>query len=266
MSTHPYTHGHHESVLRSHEWRTAANSAAFLLASLKPDDRILDVGCGPGNITADLASYVPRGTIEGVDVSPDVVARAAERYAGEPDNVSFRVDDVYRLEAADETYDVVYVHQVLQHLHDPVTALVEIRRVLREGGLVAARDADFGGFIWYPDAPELDRWLDLYFRVTERNQAEANGGRHVPSWIRAAGFDDLRVTSSTWTFQTPAERHWWGGLWADRVTQSDFARQAIEYSLSDAGELELMATAFRRWADDDDAVFVVPSVEVIARR
>ncbi|MGJ3561711.1 hypothetical protein ACR6C2_39465 [Streptomyces sp. INA 01156] len=57
-----YTHGHHESVLRSHTWRTAANSAAYLLGVLTPGMRILDVGCGPGTITADLAGLVPTDT------------------------------------------------------------------------------------------------------------------------------------------------------------------------------------------------------------
>jgi 2-polyprenyl-3-methyl-5-hydroxy-6-metoxy-1,4-benzoquinol methylase len=50
-----YTHGHHESVLRSHSWRTAENSAAYLLGQLSPGMSLLDVGCGPGTITADLA-------------------------------------------------------------------------------------------------------------------------------------------------------------------------------------------------------------------
>ena len=50
-----YTHGHHASVLRSYTWRNAANSASYLLPHLRPDMRILDIGCGPGTITVDLA-------------------------------------------------------------------------------------------------------------------------------------------------------------------------------------------------------------------
>src|SRR6202012_2361401 len=97
-----YTHGHHESVLRSHKWRTAQNSAAYLLPHLAADATVLDVGCGPGTITADLA--------------------------------------------------------------DRVRALREMRRVTRPGGLVAVRDADYGGMTWYPAAPALDDWLALYGR------------------------------------------------------------------------------------------------------
>ena len=55
MTDEVYTHGHHESVLRSHTWRTAENSAAYLVPALRPGMDLLDVGCGPGTITTDLA-------------------------------------------------------------------------------------------------------------------------------------------------------------------------------------------------------------------
>ncbi len=61
-------------------------------------------------------------------------------------------------------------------------------------------------------------------------------------------------------------REWWGGLWADRVTTSAFADQAVEYGLSDGAELAELAAGFRAWAADPDAVFIVPHVEVLARR
>jgi SAM-dependent methyltransferase len=74
-----YTQGHHPTVLRSHQWRTAANSAAHLLPLLRPGQRVLDVGCGPGTISCDLAAAVgPAGYVLGVDASGDAVARARE--------------------------------------------------------------------------------------------------------------------------------------------------------------------------------------------
>ena len=77
-----YTHGHHESVLRSHTWRTAENSAAYLLPHLRAGQTLLDVGCGPGTITADLALLVAPGEVVGMDAAADVVARATEHAAG----------------------------------------------------------------------------------------------------------------------------------------------------------------------------------------
>ena len=81
----------------------------------------------------------------------------------------------------------------------------------------------------------------------------------------AAGFTDLAVSSSTWTFTEPDDRAWWGGLWADRVVASAFAGQAVDYGLSTRDELEEIAAAFRRWAAADDGIFVVLHVEVLAR-
>lgn len=262
-----YTHGHHDSVLRSHRWRTADNSAAFALAHLAPGMSLLDVGCGPGTITADLAQRLQPGAVTGVDRSPAVVAEAAAAYpAGEHRNLRFVTGDVYGLDFADESFDVVYAHQVLQHLTDPVAALREMGRVLAVGGLLAVRDADYGAFTWFPADPALDEWLEVYHRVTRENRAEADGGRHLPAWVRAAGFSDLSVSSSNWTYATESERSWWGGLWAERVEQSDFARQAMEYGIATSAQLARFADAFRSWAASPDGVFVVPNVEVLARR
>ena len=150
-----YLHGHHDSVLRSHRWRTAENSAGYLLARLPATARVLDVGCGPGTITADLAGRVPGGHVVGIDAAGDVLAAARHEAArqGRP-NVSFGAGDAYHLAFDDATFDVVHAHQVLQHLSDPVAALAEMRRACRAGGLVAARDSDYGGMLWFPEDPE----------------------------------------------------------------------------------------------------------------
>ena len=158
-----YLHGHHESVLRSHQWRTAENSAAYLLPLLTPDARVLDVGCGPGTITADLAALVPDGHVTGIDAAEGVLdnarAEAEQRGSG---NVTFETGNVYQLSYPDDSFDVVHAHQVLQHLSDPVAALAEMRRVCRPGGLVAARDGDYAGMFWFPEDPGMTEWQALY--------------------------------------------------------------------------------------------------------
>jgi SAM-dependent methyltransferase len=261
-----YTHGHHESVLRSHTWRTAENSAGYLLPHLRPGLSLLDVGCGPGTITADLARHVAPGQVIGLDASGEVVAQACALVAESgAANVRFEVGDLFALKYDDDAFDVVHAHQVLQHLVDPVAALVELRRVLRPEGVLAARDSDYGAFAWAPADPVLERWIEIYLAVTARNGHDARIGPTLLGLAHAAGFSDVTVSSTTWTFADPESRQWWGGLWADRVLYSRFAEQAVAYGLSDIEELESIARAFVNWAGSPDGVFVVPHTEILAR-
>src|SRR3954453_791197 len=92
-----YTHGHHESVLRSHKWRTVDNSAAYLAPYLTSGTTVLDVGCGPGTITADVARRVAPARVLGIDASSAVIEDARRDLGGGP-GVEFSVGDVYALE------------------------------------------------------------------------------------------------------------------------------------------------------------------------
>src|SRR4051794_38187755 len=113
----PYIHGHSDCVLRSHRWRTADNSAAYLLPRLGDGLRLLDVGCGPGTLTVDLARRVaPTGEVVGVDLSAAVVAEAAAHATSERvGNVTFQAGDFRALDLPEQSFDVVHAHQVLQH-------------------------------------------------------------------------------------------------------------------------------------------------------
>jgi len=259
-----YTHGHHDSVLRSHRWRTAENSAAYLLPLLRPGLWLLDVGCGPGTITVDLARRVAPGHVIGIDRAPDVVAQASALAGERGIEADVCVGDAYTLPFPDAAFDVVHAHQLLQHLSDPVRALTEMRRVLKPGGVLAARDSDYACFAWAPTDPLLSRWLEVYRAVARRNAAEPDAGRFLKGWAQAAGFRDVEASSSTWTFADAVSCAWWGGLWADRCELSAITEQAITYGLSTRDELAAMAAAFRAWARKPDAYFMVPHGEIVA--
>ncbi|KAL8984641.1 MAG: hypothetical protein Q9205_001444 [Flavoplaca limonia] len=164
-----YPHGHHESVLRGHRWRTVSNSAAYLLGSLRPDMAILDVGCGPGSITVDLASMVPQGKVIGLDTTSDPFEEglklAAERSIA---NVSFKVGDAKQIPFPDKTFDMVHAHQVLQYLNqdDRLQAIREMRRVAKSGGLVCMREADQGTVTFYPELDGLNEFVNLYLEAS----------------------------------------------------------------------------------------------------
>lgn len=261
-----YTHGHHESVLRGHQRRTAEDSAGYLLLYLEPGLSLLDVGCGPGTITADLAARVAPGSVTAVDQFGDVLNLArAEAQRRNLSNVSFTTADVHSLDFGDDAFDVVHAHQVLQHVADPVQALREMRRVCVPGGIVAARDADYAGFIWFPRLPALDVWLDLYEQAARANGGEPDAGRRLLSWAQEAGFDDITPTGSLWCYATAATRAWWGGMWADRILHSGVARELLALGLATTGQLEEISAAWWAWAEAPDGWLAIPHGEIVCR-
>ncbi len=260
-----YSHGHGEGALRSHRWRTAVNSAAYLLPHLVPGSDLLDVGCGPGTITGDLARIVAPGRVIGIDAAGSVMAEArAGAEAGRIDNVAFEVADLFALPYADDTFDVVHTHQVLQHVADPVRALVELRRVCRPGGIVAARDSVYPAFTFAPAEADIDRAIAAYGELTRVNRAHWDAGRLLPGWARSAGFNRVVASASVWCFATEEERAWWGGLWAERFTRSDMADQLLGHGIADRKALDAYAAGWRRWASSPDGWFAVLHGEILA--
>jgi SAM-dependent methyltransferase len=269
MTDVPYTHGHDESVLRSHRWRTAENSAAYLLPRLQPSMSLLDVGCGPGTITRDLAARVAPGRVVGIDAAESVIAEATAAATGPATgpatpSVTFEVGDVYALAFDDATFDIVHAHQLLQHLGDPVAALTEMRRVCRPGGLVAARDADYPTFRFFPDQPDIARAIEAYGTLTRVNGANWDAGRRLLHWARSAGFAAIAPSASVWCFATPDERNWWGELWAERFTHSWLAEQLVGHGIVSQPDLAVFARAWRAWAASPDGWFAVIHGEILA--
>ncbi len=261
-----YTHGHHESVLRSHRWRTAENSAAYLLPHLFSGATVLDIGCGPGTITADFATIVTPARVTALEQTDAALALArAEITRRELTNVAFVTGDVHALDFDDDTFDVVHAHQVLQHVGDPVTALREMRRVTRPGGLIAVRDSDYAAFAWYPRLPGLDEWLALYERVARGNGGEPDAARHLLAWAHAAGLTDVTASSSTWCFATPEDREWWGGMWAERVLKSEMAATALSTAAATTEDLHRISAAWQQWSADRDGWLSLLHGEILAR-
>lgn len=260
-----YTHGHHSSVLRSHERRNIANSAAYLESFLNSEITLLDIGAGPGSITIDFARRVQRVTATEQDANTLRLSRdAAER--ANITNIDFEVADIHQLPFADNSFDIVHAHQVLQHVADPVIALKEMARVAKAGGLVAARDADYAGFFWTPQLPELDQWLELYRKAARANNAEPDAGRHFRKWANAAGLSEAEITVGSWCYSTPEEREWWGGMWEDRILHSDLNKQLLTSKLANSKQLEAISAAWRRWAEDPAALITVPNGELLWRK
>ena len=239
------------------------NSAAYLLPHLGAGRSVLDIGCGPGTITLDFAARVAPAPVLGIDVAPAAIeAAAAERDRQGTTNAEFRTADLYALDIDDDKFDIVHAHQVLQHLADPIDALREMRRVCRPGGIVAARRRLRSDDV-VSRRPAMSAWLRMYDKVARANDGEPNAGRFLLAWAHAAGFTDVQPGASTWCYATPEDRSWWGELWADRITESAIATQAVEIGAATEAELHEMADAWRNWTTEPDAWFAVLHGEIL---
>ncbi|MDR1824467.1 MAG: methyltransferase domain-containing protein [Bifidobacteriaceae bacterium] len=264
--SHVYTHGHDATVLAAHAGRTAANSAAYLLGSLGPGLDLIDVGCGAGTITRDFARLVAPGRVVGVDAEASVIATARAGGPAVP-GLEFKVGDIYALGYPNAAFDVAHAHQVLQHLTDPVAALREMARVVRPGGVVAARDGDFGGAYWYPDSEAWAEWQRVYLEVARAGGNELAAGRRYLAWAHAAGFSDSQITlsGSAWTYPGFGSAAEIAASWAARLTGEHFVALAEQRGVASAKSLAAVAAGLVEWAQDPDACFVMPHVELLIR-
>lgn len=159
--------------------------------------------------------------------------------------------------------------QVLQHISDQVGALKAMRRVVKPGGIIAVREADFGSWAWYPDPARAlhDDFMATYKQVARRNGGEPDAGRMLLHWALDAGFkrDELTPSASTWCYATATERDWWAGLWAERIVKSGLATTAKQHAIADDAKLEAMASAWREWGSNEDAWFAMINGEIICQ-
>ena len=229
--------------------------------------RLLDVGCGPGSITRGFAERLAPGEVVGVDPSADVLDVARQDSADRGlVNLRYEQGSVYELPFADASFDVVFSHQVLQHLSDREAALREMLRVLRPEGLIAARDVDWGTVAYWPADTWIDRFIEVHARTWVRNGGEPRMGRHLRALFNRAGVDSLRITSSVWAYATLAETREWGESYAERLLTSPMGERAVEYGYASRTDLDAMAASLRSWAVDPDAYWAFVHVAALARK
>lgn len=185
-----YTNAGNPTYEQGHLAQTSLDDRArFLPPHLHVGQRILDVGCGPGSITCDIATLVAPGEVIGLDLQPSQVAAAqalAERRGIA--NARFESASIYALPFPDASFDVVTAFGILFHLRDPLTALRELRRVLRPGGMVAVVDIDADATFASPSLPSVERILALTFRVVEHAGGNPSLARNHRSLLLEAGF------------------------------------------------------------------------------
>ncbi|USW50190.1 Putative Methyltransferase domain-containing protein [Septoria linicola] len=202
------------------------------LAADKPNLRILDVGCGSGEITIDFAELCPSARVIGMDVSGAVLDSArvyAERRG--VSNVTFVQGSVYDM--PDEwtgTFDVVHAHQAVAHFPERVRAIRELVRVARKGGggIVCMREGDLRTARFHPkEYGDLEECFGVIVEVHEGDGGAADAGRRLRDWAVEAGVKEegIVATQSVWRYDTPKDERSMGVIGLDDVLKA-FSRKA----------------------------------------
>jgi ubiquinone/menaquinone biosynthesis C-methylase UbiE len=156
--------------------------------------RCLDLGCGGGDVSVQLARTAPGGRCLGIDLDEEKIGIArAEAAAAGLTNVEYRVGDATAPPHSDERFDLVYVRFLLTHLPDPAAAVQHMRAWLAPGGTLVVEDIDFAGHFCYPDSDAFRRYQDLYCAVVRARGCDPDIGPRLPGLLADAGLDDVRV-------------------------------------------------------------------------
>jgi ubiquinone/menaquinone biosynthesis C-methylase UbiE len=191
-----YTPGHSRNAVDFMSKRSLKSHGQFFAQYLSPGLSVLDCGCGPGTLTLDIAEAVAPGRVVGVDLASSQTERAdANARERGISNVEFRQSSCYSLPFAENTFDRVFGHALMEHLATPQRALTEIRRVLVPGGIVGVCSPDWRGLLVAPMAPDLLKATKAYAAMQARNGGDLEAGAKLGSHLAAAGFVDIHMTA-----------------------------------------------------------------------
>lgn len=261
-----YTAGYQSNLIGWFSERSVEREGAFFLPYVTEGMRLLDIGCGPGALTLDLAARVgPSGRVLGIDIEGGQFdhGRAAAAEQG-LDNVSFQVGSAYEIEAAEGSFDAVLAHATFYHLARPAEALAELRRVLVPGGVMGLRDSDFGGDLCEPCPPELDAAWELGRRVLSHHGADIGFGRKHRRLLNEAGFEVVSVSATYDVFALDGGAEAFAEFWIGYLgTQHRDLIEAEGWASREA--VDGACSALAAWAKSGDAMYARARCEAVAR-
>ena len=169
-----------------------------LKSYLKSGANVLDVGCGPGSITLDVAGQVNPGGVVGIDPAQSSIEQAkALVEESKVNNVTFQVGDSYSLEFEDDTFDITYSHALFDWLREPKIALAEQRRVTKRGGWVIAGIGNWKYQMIYPPCPAMEKFNEAVSHLNDPSEEElffnSAGSREAMAIFSQAGFKELKI-------------------------------------------------------------------------
>jgi ubiquinone/menaquinone biosynthesis C-methylase UbiE len=257
------TCGYSATTIQMMVGRHAAGNARFFLPYLRADMHVLDCGCGPGSITVDLAEVVASGEVVGVDLAPSHIALARAQAAQRGiTNVRFAVGNVLQLPFPDATFDAAFGHTILIQLPNPCSALTEVYRVVKSGGVIGFRESAFDGNLYEPAEGARQQFFTLLIRMFQHTGRDLRVGRRLGGLVGRAGFRRVTMSASYDSVGTAEAKQ--GGYERDARRCDDvWMEQAIALGWISRDARDRLSAALRAEGGDPAAFSATAFCEVV---
>src|SRR5690606_24072601 len=181
---------------RIFEYSTIVTNYSTLIPFLKPGLRVLDVGCGTGDITADIARRIGEsGHITGIDNTEHFIISGRETYA-DVSNPNLIHADLFEF-SSDTRFDLIIAARVLQWLNNPTDALIKMKAMLKPGGTVSVLDYDHTALTWEPQPPaSMLTFYDAFLRWREHAGMNNRIAKDLSQYFTEAGFHSIEVINA----------------------------------------------------------------------
>ncbi|MGB7949770.1 MAG: methyltransferase domain-containing protein [Candidatus Binatia bacterium] len=229
-------------------------------AGIAPGLAVVDLGCGSGEATMDIARRVgPHGRVVGIDMDDRELAQA--RVASEASALSIQWKAGVVEDLDDEaSFDIAYARFLLSHLRDPAAALRRMRRSVRPSGRIVVEDIDITTHAHWPPSAAFHRYIELYAATGRARGVDPVIGPRLAAMLIDAGLEDVEVSISMPVFRTGE------GKTIARLTLSNIADAAISSGLTDRAEVDrLLAELASHEADPRSIQSTAQVFQVIGR-
>jgi len=239
-----------------HQVYGPSTEALFRHVGLRSGQRVVEVGCGSGNIACWVAQQIaPAGSVLAIDVAPDQIEQA-RKLARQRNlrNIEFQVADAYSPQLPENSFDIVYCRLVLSHLTRPAVALAAMRSLARPGGMVVCEEIDIACWLCDPPATAMTRFFALNGALGERRKENFYLGASLHRLFREVGFARPDV-STNFALALRGEKKRLLGM-----TFAEFAPELVQEGLASQEEVDQIAADLLTLADDEATLFGFPLV------
>lgn len=195
-----YIHGVERSEQERLESLARMLGGAAFLPPLEPGMQIVEVGCGTGAITREVAAQISPGEVVGVDREEAQIVTAALLASEQRiTNLRFRRGEATDLELPEASFDGAYCRFLLEHVHEPVKVVSEMARVVKPQGWVCAFEWQNSSHACYPATPTVwEVWRAVY-RLQDEVGGDSSIAPKMYEIFAAAGLGDVQVQGKVWT-------------------------------------------------------------------